>query len=80
MSDFQPVRCALPSLSDNGGLIVSEQGHPPVITGGVLVCVCACACLWRKVGGVTGKLTAMRCANERRLGWNDVIGNRGEGS
>ena len=40
MSDFQPVRCALPSLSDNGGLIVSEQGHPPVITGGVLVCVC----------------------------------------
>lgn len=42
MSDFQPVRCAHPSLSDNDGLIVSEQGHPPDITGGALVCVCPC--------------------------------------
>ena len=45
MSDFQPVRCAHPSLSDNDGLIVSEQEHPPVITGGVLVCVCVCVCM-----------------------------------
>lgn len=57
-------------LSENGGLIVqmpeSDQGHPPVITGGV--CLRQLVFVAKSGWGNGDVKTAMRCANEALAG------------
>lgn len=58
----------------------SDQGHPPVITGGVCVRAGVQQCAFvAKSGWGNGEVNG-DAVHERGLGWNDVIGNREEES